>query len=266
MEWTSSEVVAVIAYLLPGFLAAWIFHGLTAHPTKSPFERVIQALIFTAIVQGLTAITKLSLDWAGQWVTVGPWSREVGYVWSLIHATTLGLVLALLANKDWLHWLLREKLRMTSRTSFPSEWFSAFHQERRRVILHLEGGRRLHGWPYDWPDHSESGHFVIMEPCWVLSDNQMAVLHEVERLVIPATQVEMVELLKLECEITASAEDRIASERMLVDLATSGEDEDGKQSAATTTQERPIDKGVIRQTNNDAAEAPDSASTSTQEE
>ncbi len=48
MELASKELVGIISYLLPGFLAAWIFYGLTAHPKPQPFERVVQALIFTA--------------------------------------------------------------------------------------------------------------------------------------------------------------------------------------------------------------------------
>ncbi len=47
MNLPSSEVLKVIYALLPGFVAAWIFYGLTAPPRQSPFERVVQALIFT---------------------------------------------------------------------------------------------------------------------------------------------------------------------------------------------------------------------------
>ena len=50
MDWASGDIVSVIYYLLPGFVAAWVFYGLTAHPKASPFERVVQALIFTVVV------------------------------------------------------------------------------------------------------------------------------------------------------------------------------------------------------------------------
>lgn len=52
-EEMSKEVVLVLVYLLPGFLAAWVFYGLTSHPKPSQFERVVQAVIFTFVIQTL---------------------------------------------------------------------------------------------------------------------------------------------------------------------------------------------------------------------
>jgi len=49
----SQQVIALLQYLLPGFLAAWIFYGLTSYAKPSNFERVIQALIFTLFIQGM---------------------------------------------------------------------------------------------------------------------------------------------------------------------------------------------------------------------
>ena len=46
-EGVPKDVLNLIYALMPGFVAAWIFYGLTAHPQKTPFERTIQALIFT---------------------------------------------------------------------------------------------------------------------------------------------------------------------------------------------------------------------------
>ena len=49
----TDDLIRLFYDLLPGFLAAWVYYGLTAHPKPSPFERVIQALIFTVIVRAL---------------------------------------------------------------------------------------------------------------------------------------------------------------------------------------------------------------------
>jgi hypothetical protein len=239
MEWTSTDVIGVISYLLPGFLAAWVFYGLTAHPRKSPFERVVQALIFTVIVQGLTTITRWALEWASQWQSLGPWTKEVSLVWSLVNAILLGLLVALFANKDWFHATLRT-IGWTTRTSYPSEWFSAFNRDRRYVILHLEGGRRLHGWPFEWPDQADCGHFVVVEPSWVLDNNECAPLLTVERLLIPVKQVEMVEILKFANEISATTSELKSVEQVLVELQETGETEDGKQSTAAATAPKSI--------------------------
>ena len=52
MNWASSEVVTILAFLLPGFVATAVFHSLTAHPKPNEFDRIVQALIFTTDCTG----------------------------------------------------------------------------------------------------------------------------------------------------------------------------------------------------------------------
>ena len=65
MDWASDELVRVFYNLLPGFLSAWIFYALTAHPKPSPFERIVQALIFTVIVRATTIVTLYGFSQTG---------------------------------------------------------------------------------------------------------------------------------------------------------------------------------------------------------
>ena len=58
MELPSRETLSLLFFLLPGFVAAWVFYGLTAHPRKDTLERVIQALIFTVIVRACVIGTR----------------------------------------------------------------------------------------------------------------------------------------------------------------------------------------------------------------
>ena len=86
LNWTSSEIVGVVSYLLPGFLAAWVFFGLTSHPKQTPFERVVQALIFTAIVQGLNAVVRWSYP-QQTYLAFGEWNANCDLVSSFLCAT-----------------------------------------------------------------------------------------------------------------------------------------------------------------------------------
>ncbi len=54
MNWASGEVIGVLTFLLPGFVAAAIFYSLTSHPKPTAFDRVVQALIFTVIGNAIT--------------------------------------------------------------------------------------------------------------------------------------------------------------------------------------------------------------------
>lgn len=56
----AKDTVALFAYLLPGFVTAWVIYGLTSQTKPSQFERVVQALIFTFIIQASMPI----VEWA----------------------------------------------------------------------------------------------------------------------------------------------------------------------------------------------------------
>ena len=119
---------------------------------------------------------------------------ELVWVWSSCQPF-VGLTFAYLANSDKFHKFFRTR-GFTKRTSYPSEWYGVFATERRWVILNLADGRRLFGWPVEWPDQPDKGHFVLHEAEWLLDDNERAPLYQVAVLMIPASDVKMVEFLK----------------------------------------------------------------------
>lgn len=193
------QLVNVIYQLLPGFLAAWIFYGLTAFPRRDLFERVVQALIFTGMIQVGTNCFGAVLRFAGKLVSFGTWTDRVAFGWSMAFAVAFGVIISTLANRDTVHRWLREgswikKLRVTSKHSFPSEWFSAFQRDKRFVVLHLKDGRRLYGWPDEWPNETD-GHFLITCPAWILDDGTDVPLAQVYRIIIDVKLVEWVEQL-----------------------------------------------------------------------
>lgn len=254
MDGLSLEVVDAVIRLLPGFIAAWCFYSLTAHPRPSPFERVIQALIFTVIIKSIVTLLRFALEAAGQFLQFGAWSNDVELVWSVVLALMLGLLFARLCNHNSVHewlrrwewwtqkrqnsrlkWLFPFEWHWTSRTSYPSEWFSVFTREKRHVILHLNGGRRIYGWPEEWPDQSDRGHFVILAPSWLLDSGQSAALHATEKVLIPVVDVEMVEFMKRPEEITASENEIDSVLELMVNENSKGVITDGRQSSTTTT-------------------------------
>ena len=234
MEFPSNEVISVIRYLLPGFLAAWVFYGLTAHPKQTPFERIIQALIFTVIVEGVTALIRSIYAGHRQALgrfNFGDWTTTADAVAPPLVATIIGVVFAFLANHNWVHGVLR-RLWITKRTSYPSQWFSAFNRDRWYVTLHLKGikqNRRLYGWAEEWPDQPDNGHFIIMEPSWLLDDGDCAPYYLVDRLLVPANQVEMVEIMKRPGDVQASQQQITEVESKLIKLQKE-EADDGKSS------------------------------------
>ena len=122
MNWATSEVVSILTFLLPGFVAAAVFYSLTSHPKPSEVDRVVQALIFTivgrAVAEGLSLIVA-SVGGATLWTES----------WEIVATVIIAVIVAQIAvwvtNKDAVHAIFRG-IGLTRETSYPSEWFSSF--------------------------------------------------------------------------------------------------------------------------------------------
>lgn len=110
----------------------------------------------------------------------------------------LGFTLSYYSNNNKIHDLLG-KFKITRETSYPSEWFSAY-LDATYVVLHLEGERRLYGWPKEWPSDPVNGHFQIINASWLVDENgtnKIIPLENVESILIDVKQVKMVEFMKM---------------------------------------------------------------------
>ena len=193
MNWAASEAVAVLTFLLPGFVSAAVFYSLTSHPKPNEFGRVIQALIFTIVVQAVAKGILLT----GSLIRAGAlWTKEWEVVVAVLIAVPIALITVYVTNNDTLHKVFRW-IHLTKETSYPSEWYSAFSENRGcYVVLHLSGERRLYGWPEEWPSRPDEGHFRIAEGEWLTEVGQCP-MEGVSAIVVPARDVEMVEFLQL---------------------------------------------------------------------
>lgn len=202
----SKDVLALLTQLMPGFLTAWVVYGLTTYAKPSQFERIVQALIYSFIVSALVAATEPLLLLVGQFVRLGTWDHSAEVIVSAVLAIALGLLLSFFMTNDAFFRRAR-RLGLTSRTPFPSEWYGAFAaQPPRYVVLHLEGGRRITGYPMEWPTEAISGHFKLTDAAWLDDQNGEIPLDTNDSILIAAKHVEMVEFLKNISERTNATE------------------------------------------------------------
>lgn len=191
----SKEAVALFSYLLPGFLAAWALYGLTSDPKPSQFERVIQALILTFAVHVTIPFVESALTFIGEsTAALRPWDDVANNFAKATVALILGLLLAIYTNTDSVHKWFRGK-GITTRTSYPSEWFGVFSTVVTYVVLHLNDGRRLYGWPKEWPNEPDKGHFFVMQACWISDDGTQTDLPDVHGILMPSKEVRWVEFV-----------------------------------------------------------------------
>jgi hypothetical protein len=68
----------------------------------------------------------------------------------------------------------------------------------------MKDGRRILGWPAEWPNFPQQGHFVLKQAKWLIDkDNSSSTipLETADRIMIDAANVEMVTFLKFNDEL-----------------------------------------------------------------
>ena len=137
----------------------------------------------------------------GNLVVIGEWNQLSKTLWSIIIALVIGLVWSYLFNNDTVHKILR-KIKITTQTSYPSEWYGAFSETKSYIILDLKDERRIMGSPVEWLNDPDKGHFVLENALWLIVDQDgksgIIPLETIDKILIAAYNVEMVEFVKSE--------------------------------------------------------------------
>jgi hypothetical protein len=194
MENFAKDFISVLQYLLPGFLAAWVFYGFTSYPKPSEFERIVQALIFTLIILLMVSGEKVSLLTLGENWAIGQWTEQSQLFCSVLSALILGTVVSYFANNDRFHKIAR-KLSLTRETSYPSEWFGVLLKNVTYVVLHFKDERRLYGWPIEWPSEPDRGHFVLEQASWLV-DHEEKPITGVRTIMVNVKDIKWVEFME----------------------------------------------------------------------
>ena len=157
------------------------------------------ALIYTVVINSLVDVLGwgfLALGKTG--FSIAEWSSTAKVLWSVFFALLFGFLLTFLYNNDLLHKLLR-KLKITNQTSYPTEWYGTFSETHLYVVLHLTDGRRIMGWPLEWPSSPKNGHFVLENAAWLVETDGKSdeiELSNVEKIMLDAANINMVEFIK----------------------------------------------------------------------
>jgi uncharacterized membrane protein YjjB (DUF3815 family) len=190
----AKDTVALLSFLLPGFLVAWVFYALTSHQRPAQAERIIQALIFTLFVKAAVILEQVALEFVGKWYAVALWNTNSELLASLASALVLGFAAAYVSNKDSFHAFLRDK-GISKRSADPSEWCGVLSKYPRYVVLNLKDERRLYGWPEVWPSDPEKGHFFLVLASW-LEETKTVELPTTEGILVDVRDVKFIEFVE----------------------------------------------------------------------
>jgi len=193
MDSISNELVNVLTFLIPGFITAWVVFGLTAAKKPSQFERIVQALIFTAVINAaFEVISGVILKTC----LVSLYEYRLAY--HIVMALFLGLSYSWLINHDLIHKGLRT-IGLTQRSALSNEWnFTHSKLTKNWVVLHMKDGKRLFGFPEICSTGGDDGHYFVIYPHWVndKGEVELDLSNELEGILIPATEISRVEFCK----------------------------------------------------------------------
>ena len=165
----TAEALAVLLFLLPGFLASRIVGAIAVRRAQGNVGAIVEALILSVLIY-------LALDtigWEGLVHASGSGrfpQVELGLVWGpLALAVLFALLYGASINHDW-HMQLLRWMRVTPRTARTSTWLDVFAEQRGGVVVNYADGRRLTGWPAFFSDDPEEGLLYLRSPAWAGSD------------------------------------------------------------------------------------------------
>lgn len=168
------DLFPILVFLLPGFVSVGVIEILCVRKPKDAFERVIEALIFTLLNLAGFLIIRALLERVPnirfdhlEFLTAG----NVGLM--AFCALAIGVGFAAEINHEWLLGFLNNQIHLTRKTAKPSTWNETWSHARKFVVVHLDDGRRIYGWPTFYSDSPEERALFLEDASWLDDDNNL---------------------------------------------------------------------------------------------
>ena len=176
----STEALNLLLLFLPGAISSAVLTTALRRKTPEPLRRLLEAVAFTLVATTVLALVGALL---GHAPVLPPIALEAGRLvvraggaWTLVAlvavAVLLPLPVARILSRDR-HMALLRRLGVTSRTSRDSIWADVFTEQGDRfVVLELDDGRRLQGYPRYWSDDPADGFVYLSRPAWLVRTDE----------------------------------------------------------------------------------------------
>jgi hypothetical protein len=168
----NTDLLNLIRALFPGLVSLLVIRSMV-RPQRDlddrPVGTVTAALALCFVNQALVSLLP---------------RRGPEDLWRLALAVLLGLAMGWVIGKDW-HYAAMRKLRLVKTTRYVHPWDRAFDRIEDWVVVHLEDGRRLRGWPNMWSDFGENCSLFLTRATWLDEDNKEIEVGGKGMLVLP---------------------------------------------------------------------------------
>jgi Family of unknown function (DUF6338) len=168
------DLFPILLFLLPGFVSVGVIEVLCVRKAKDVFGRVVEALIFTMLNLASFLVVRSLLELVpeikfghDQFFTPGNVSLMA------LCALIIGIAFAAEINHEWVLGTLNNRFHLTRKTAKPSTWNETWTHARKYVVVHLDDGRRIYGWPTFYSDDPEERALFLEDASWLDDDNKL---------------------------------------------------------------------------------------------
>lgn len=162
----TSNIAATITYLLPGFLAYWVYRMFVTARQESDFILTVKSLLWSIAIN-----VAIGLKFEAQGLDAPEvWQRSSTIVLQLLLALITGVLLGWLEMRFC---LLRSAVRWvgTRRTYFPQIWQRFFAEGELTVYVRLNNGSMYYGTPTMYTESpDEEPKELQLESTWFFED------------------------------------------------------------------------------------------------
>jgi hypothetical protein len=172
----SIETLNILFLLMPGFISSRVLDTVITRKKSGMPEKVIEALIFSFLIY---VISSLLFNWAPlftaektQQATIYSFSKNYGLIFFvLLLSMALPLILGAIIHHDR-HTAFFRFLKVTDKTSRSSVWQDVYVSEKRHVVVHLNDGRRIYGWPMYFSHDPADSFIYLFQPAWITNEQK----------------------------------------------------------------------------------------------
>lgn len=194
------EMLNIIFFLLPGLISLIIINSCLVKKVTDVFDKIILSLILSAL--NFIIINSFNNNWSFISIEklVNGFNLKISSYQLVVEILLLSifsaLIISFLVNKD-LHMMIFRLLKITSLTSRNSTWVDIFEEEQRYILIHLNDGRLIQGYPLYYSTKLEEERIYLINAKWLV-DGEYIDLNS-EGILINGN-IDMIEFLKNEGE------------------------------------------------------------------
>jgi len=167
------ELVPILLFLLPGFVSVGILEILCVRKAKDVFGRVVEALIFTMLNLASFLVLRSLLEYVGAKFSHDQFLTPSNVALMTLCALAIGIAFAAEINNEWLLGQLNNRFHITRKTAKPSTWNETWTHAAKFVVVHLDDGRRIYGWPTFYSDDPEERALFLEDASWLDDENRL---------------------------------------------------------------------------------------------